>query len=128
VPGEWHAVTESEGRGPLFSRDYTNRCALFLLARIAEREEVAHRSIGMGFGHRGVLGPDAELARCKRERAIVAEFDARDQDVELMLGPDTRRQREWVGLQLAVRLLAAAYDNHPDYPKAHGAWPTTPQP
>lgn len=49
------------------------------------------------------------------KRQIVAEYEARSRDVELMLGPDTVRQREWSGLHLAVRLLATAYADHPDF-------------
>lgn len=49
------------------------------------------------------------------KRAILAEYTARNSDVDLMLGPDVLRQREWSGLYLAVRILAAIDEKHPDY-------------
>lgn len=63
--------------------------------------------------------PARVLAECDARRRIVEEFTARDGDVELMLGNRgptfDRRQREWSGLRLALRILAAMYADHPDY-------------
>lgn len=59
--------------------------------------------------------PARVLAEVAAKRAIVAEYEARDKDADLMLGPDVLRQREWSGLRLAVHLLATAYASHPDY-------------
>ena len=55
------------------------------------------------------------IARCEASLAILDEYEARDSDVDLMLGPDVLRQREWCGLRLAVRLLAAGYKHCPGY-------------
>ena len=48
------------------------------------------------------------IAGCEAELAILDEYEARDKNVDLMLGPNVQRQREWSGLHLAVRLLPAA--------------------
>lgn len=62
----------------------------------------------------GSLGLDA-IARCEAEVAILDEYEARHNDVILMLGPDCERQREWAGLRLAVRLLGSGYQHRPGY-------------
>lgn len=49
------------------------------------------------------------------KRRILAECTARWEDIELMLGPDTLRQRQWSGLDLAVRLLATEWADHDEY-------------
>ena len=110
----------------------------FLLARIAEDEAVARdcaASVGeharlewIIYEKREIDGevvevrrtltpydPARVLAECEAKRRIVDEYVARDEDVDLMLGPNVLRQREWSGLRLAVRVLAAVYADHPDY-------------
>lgn len=57
-----------------------------------------------------VFEPEAILLDIAAQRRIVEEFVARNTDVDLMLGPETQRQREWAGLYLAVRLLAQIDD------------------
>lgn len=59
--------------------------------------------------------PRDTIARCEGELAILDEYEARDKDVDLMLGPDSLRQREWSGLSLAVRLLGSGYQHRPGY-------------
>lgn len=74
--------------------------AVFVRARVAEmspRDELATREHLEGI------------------HAILDEFEARDQDATLMLGPGCKRQWEWAGLRLAVRLFAAEHSTHPDY-------------
>lgn len=63
----------------------------------------------------GPFEPLAVLAGVEARRRIMSEYEARDQDVDLMLGPDCERQREWVGLRLAVQLLATEWSSHQDY-------------
>lgn len=70
--------------------------------------------------HIALHDPARVLADVAAKRAIVAEFEARDKDVDLMLGPNTRRQREWSGLHLAVRILATAYADRDGYDEAVG--------
>lgn len=65
---------------------------------------------GMPTSFELVFEPEAVLLDIAAMRRIVAEYEARNSDVDLMLGPNTRRRREWAGLQLAVRLLAQADD------------------
>lgn len=65
-----------------------------------------------------VFEPEAVLLDIAAQRRIVEEFVARNTDVDLMLGPETQRQREWAGLYLAVRLLAQADDWDEDYDEA----------
>lgn len=55
------------------------------------------------------------IARCEAELAILDEHEARDKDADLMLGPNTLRQREWSGLRLAIRLLGSGYQFRPGY-------------
>jgi hypothetical protein len=59
--------------------------------------------------------PVSVLARIAADRAVLAEFVARDNDVDLMLGPDCLRQREWSGLRLAIRLKAEQYKDRPGF-------------
>lgn len=59
--------------------------------------------------------PASVLARIAADRAILAEYVARDKDVDLMLGPDCERQREWSGLRLALRLKAEQYKSRPGF-------------
>lgn len=59
--------------------------------------------------------PASALARIAADRKILAEFVARDKDVDLMLGPDCLRQREWSGLRLALRIKAAQYRSRPGF-------------
>jgi len=59
--------------------------------------------------------PGAVLARIAADRKILAEYVARDNDVDLMLGPDCQRQREWSGLHLAIRLKAEQYADRPGF-------------
>ena len=62
------------------------------------------------------LEPDPQvLARIAADRQILAEFVARDKDVDLMLGPDCLRQREWSGLRLALLLKAGQYKDRPGF-------------
>lgn len=63
----------------------------------------------------GPFDADFVLADIAAKRAIIDEYVARDNDVDLMLGPDTERQRQWTGLRLAVRILATAYADRPGY-------------
>jgi hypothetical protein len=58
------------------------------------------------------------LREVAAKRAILAAYEANDRDVDLHLGPYPRKHGEWDGLQLAVRHLAAAYSDHPDYSPA----------
>ena len=67
--------------------------------------------------------PQDTIARCEAELAILGEYEARDRDAALMLGPGVLRQRDWAGLRLAVRLLASGYRHQPGYAEA---WPPTP--
>lgn len=55
------------------------------------------------------------LADIAAKRAIIAEYVARDNDADLMLGPDSPRQREWSGLRLAVQIMATAYAERSGY-------------
>lgn len=66
-------------------------------------------------GHIARHDPARVLAECEAKRRIVEEYAERDADVDLMLGPDVTRQRQWSGLHMAVNLLAAVYADHPDY-------------
>jgi hypothetical protein len=66
----------------------------------------------------GAEQPDLMLARIAADRQILAEYTSRGQDANLMLGPDCRRQREWSGLRLAVRILASTYADRPGYQEA----------
>lgn len=59
--------------------------------------------------------PASVLARIAADRQILAEYVARDKDVDLMLGPDCLRQREWSGLRLALRIKAAQYRSRPGF-------------
>jgi len=96
------------------------RLTEFLLARIAEDETDGPRHPDWC---RAVAddqacdcdGPARILAECEAKRRIVQEYSERDADVDLMLGPNTLRQREWSGLRLALRYLALPYADHPDY-------------
>lgn len=65
---------------------------------------------GQPSGFELVFEPEAVLLDIAAQRRIVEEYAARNTDVDLMLGPTTQRQREWAGLQLAVRILAQADD------------------
>lgn len=47
--------------------------------------------------------------------AIIDEYEARDKDADLMLGPPVPRQREWEGLGLAVRIIAVGYQRRRGY-------------
>ena len=83
----------------------------FLLARIAEDESAATE-----WGVKGERARAARLcAETQAKRRLLNEYRARDEDVALMLGPDSRRQRQWAGLHLATKVLAAIYSDHPDY-------------
>lgn len=70
---------------------------------------------GEAGGHIAAHDPASVLARIAADRAILAEFVARDKDVDLMLGPDCLRQREWSGLRLALRLKAEQYKDRPGF-------------
>lgn len=76
---------------------------VYIADRKADARHIAHHS------------PAAVLADIAAKRAIIAECVARDTDVDLMLGPDCLRQREWSGLRLAVQLMATAYTDRPGY-------------
>jgi len=82
--------------------------AAFLEDRLGE-DEVRARGLVRGT-HRAWRELDAK-------RAILGEYVNRDEDVALMMGPDSPRQREWAGLHLAARLIAAVYSDHPAYRK-----------
>ncbi len=105
----------------------------FLLQRIAEDEAAAHtesaridaryasvRGASLAFTDwdLGPGNPARVLAECKAKRQIVEEYAARNDDVDLMMGPDSLRQREWSGLRLAVRTLAAIHADHPEFEEA----------
>lgn len=63
--------------------------------------------------------PASVLRQVAALRAVVDEYVARDEDVDLMLGHgDPLRQREWSGLRVAVRYIAAIWADHPDYDSA----------
>jgi hypothetical protein len=87
--------------------------AKFLLARIAEDDADARR--GVGWAHRSTRWGRA-LAECEAKRRIVEEFnrigsmsadEAGDGGASAMTLMD--------GLEIAMRLLALPYVDHPDY-------------
>lgn len=115
-----------------------NSLSEFVRARLTEREAIAKAALDValndttpprtpGAWHTPgedpgapssfelVFEPEAILLGIAAKQKILAEFTARDEDPDLMLGPDTLRQREWSGLRLAVRILAAADADHPDF-------------
>ena len=65
--------------------------------------------------HIEAWNPERVLARIAADRQILAEFVARDKDMDLMLGPDCLRQREWSGLRLALLLKAGQYKDRPGF-------------
>lgn len=62
-----------------------------------------------------VFEPEAVLLDIAAQRRIVKEYTARNTDVDLMLGRETQRQREWAGLYLAVRILAQVDESAEGY-------------
>lgn len=100
--------------------------AEFVTANLDHRQAVAQAALDAAVGGKAparasggdgmpssfelVFEPEAVLLDIAAQRRIVDEYVARNDDTDLMLGPMTRRQREWAGLQLAVRILAQADD------------------
>jgi hypothetical protein len=111
---ERHAVTETQ----------TVDLAAWLTGIWDEEERLAKRAGDWltapeidNYGHLTV--PSAwMLARIAADRKILAEYVARDNDADLMLGPDCQRQREWAGLRLAIRLKAEQYADRPGFQEA----------
>lgn len=93
----------------------------FLLDRITEEEAAWSGGLNLVTAPSFAWMSKTMLRDCKAKRAIVEEYVSRDDDVDLMLGrhaatrADTRRQREWSGLRLAVHILAQPYADHPNY-------------
>lgn len=91
----------------------------FLLARIAEDEQVAHAADEQGWEWRtreGVLLADGLTAKAR----ILAGCAARRRIVEKWLRWQGAHLEQWdtafaAGLEDAVHLLAAPYADHPDY-------------
>jgi hypothetical protein len=59
--------------------------------------------------HIVIHDPRDKIADCDAKLRLLDEYEARENDVVLMLGPECERQRQWSGLRLAVRLLASGY-------------------
>jgi hypothetical protein len=79
-----------------------------------------HRAIGEGtvtINDARWIGYAESRVESDREAklAILDEYEARDKDADLMLGPRTTRQAEWSGLWLAVRLIAVGYQQRRGY-------------
>ena len=97
----------------------------FLLARIAEDEALVGRFVNRGvgegvdawgeaatdyfFGAGSPCDPSRVLAECAAKRAIVEMWAVRQEQDHLAV------QAHATGLGLAIRALAAAYSDHPDY-------------
>lgn len=58
-------------------------------------------------------GPDREF-----KRTLLDEYEARDRDAGLMTGPASVRQREWLGLRVAMRAMLELYREVPGYQEA----------
>lgn len=104
--------------------------AAFITARLDEHEASAHRKHDVGLCPLSqanyytttpcTCGEPARVSRAvAAKRRVLAECVARWEDVELMLGPDILRQRQWSGLDLAVRLLVSEWADHDEY---HPDW------
>jgi hypothetical protein len=100
----------------------------FLLARLAEDEEVAHvfdwskptqfETIGMEPSPEYVtvyVSPARVLAECEAKRRIVEAWAAADRMAGSYPGTDAGIA---MGLELAVEFLALPYADHPDYDEA----------
>lgn len=95
----------------------------FLLARVAEDEAQARTEqiLRNGFPYYSTeataferhLGPARVLADCEAKRRIVAAFQLRDEQGRLRGGEVFGYHA--TGLAVAIRCLAEAYADHPDY-------------
>jgi hypothetical protein len=72
---------------------------------------IADRVDVLDAAHIALNDPQDVIARCEAELEILLEFSTRHDDA-------TERQREWIGLRLAVRLLASGYKHREGY-EAH---------
>jgi hypothetical protein len=94
----------------------TDNLAAFLLARWAEREEVANDDLG---------NPDALHSRRRRAREILADLNAKRRIVALFQNENHDDHQalyggcgddcQWKALEYVLRLLTLPHTAHPDY-------------
>lgn len=98
----------------------------FLLARIAEKEEVARRAQEQSDGDLWVVTgsdnavgvdyhPDLILAECKAEREIIRA--ALHGFLVEQIAPGSGIEGYTVALREVLEIFAAVHRNHPDYPE-----------